>query len=267
MGTRPGTVLSHCFYIVNEISLESWWEIVNLLNCVNWIHCHTNPFLSFQYQCFHRFTSFLLWVDRGWKDGGGEVKSGAWSPSSHLLLPLYCRSKTARPGSPILPLNHLLCPRSCQDLPPWSLWAAVLLIPPTTQHPAPNHRRNQPERGSVFKKGQDLSHIISLLTHGNSYKSVQICSTSTGWYNQFVPVTDTLFGDVSVMVVPHQTASKYEIFALKSKPSKRIDYLDTCMGPCRPEARIDEEHMGSVSWSNCRLQAGLLLPAPKPIET
>jgi len=51
------------------------------------------------------------------------------------------------------------------------------------------------------------------------------------------------------------------------KPSEGTAYLDMCVGLRHPEARIDEGHMVRVSCSNCRPQAALLLPAPKPSET
>lgn len=67
---------------------------------------------------------------------------------------------------------------------------------------------------------------------------------------------------------PQSAASKGRIvFAPTAKPSERTAYLDMSVGLRHPEARIDEGHMVSVSWSNCRPQAALLLPAPKPIET
>lgn len=50
------------------------------------------------------------------------------------------------------------------------------------------------------------------------------------------------------------------IFAPTSEPGERTAYLDMCVGLRHPEARIDEEHMVSVSW---RPQAALLLPALK----
>lgn len=94
-----------------------------------------------------------MWVFGGWR-AKGEGRVSAWSPSSHFLLLPHRRSKTARPGSPVLPLNHLPCPRSCQDLPPQRLWAAIAAYSPT-QHPAPSTQSQAEaacQRGSVFQK-------------------------------------------------------------------------------------------------------------------
>lgn len=89
------------------------------------------------------------------------------------LLP-HRRSKTARPGSPILPLSHLPCPRSCQDLPPPRPRSSSAPHHPPTQptHPAPSRRRKQPVRGDLrFREARTGTHCN---THTNGDASTRM---------------------------------------------------------------------------------------------
>lgn len=125
--------------------------------------------------------------------------------------------------------------RACEQQPPH---------PPSIQHPAPSRRRKQPVRGDLrFFREAGTSVLYSSNTATHTSKQTPYLETPPRWMS---PV-----GGGQVTSV---------IFAPTSEPGERTAYLDMCVGLRHPEARIDGEHMVSVSW---RPQAALLLPALK----
>lgn len=195
-------------------------------------------------------------------------------PFFFFLLP-YCRSKTARPGSPFLPLNHLPCPRSCQDLPPQSLQAAALLIlhPTCTQHLAPKGREKQPVRGMCALERQEPNYKK---IHSTIWLCVCLYWETYTWYIQkkthrFILLTDAVSVGVvmiSILTQHPSSASDEGHFCAKinAKWGDCLSRYCMSMGLWHPEARIDARHMVSVSWRNCMPQAPLRLLALKPTE-
>ena len=175
MGPQPATALSHCLSIVYEImSLE-----VKVWNISNWHHHYQSIWVTSAPAASQVHLYLLvsashctapMWGFRGWRGKKTKEKASAWSPSTRFLLLPHRRSKTARPGSPILPLNHLPCPRSCQDLPPQSLWAAAPTHPASsTQHPVAGGS-SLSEGICVFREAGTGKLCTLQFKHSNAYE-------------------------------------------------------------------------------------------------
>lgn len=175
-----------------------------------------------------------------------KEKASAWSPSSSFSSSPPPQVKDSQARKPHPAPQPSAVP---QELPGSTPTEPVSSSPPThpassTQHPVAGGS-SLSEGICVFleRQGPESSVLYSSNTATHTSKQTPYLETPPRWMS---PVGGGQMTSV--------------IFAPTSEPGERTAYLDMCVGLRHPEARIDGEHMVSVSW---RPQAALLLPALK----